>query len=489
VAAALGCGGSPLPPPRGLSYLTPSALYTEGIAIPVNLPTVTGAVSAWSTSPGLPAGLAIDPATGAITGTPVEPQPGLEYLVTASNARGSATAIVNITVWPAGDLTTRIVHFHDSAAWGAVNLSSSVDGIPGPVSPGSAMTAEGAGWFGATLPAGRAAAFAFNDGTTWIPLQGAAGFRTSAAEVWVKDGLLFTYRPDPGAVAPASELTVLTLNLHTYQEIGVADGGTQAAKLDRVADAIAALSADFVTLQECAQSASAAGITDARARLSASGTEVLRADNMAFLLSKRLKEVHGLTYEYAWSWAHYGFTSYEEGVAVLSRHPIDTFDSTYVSTSTSTGDPLGARKVVHLASTLPGGQVVNLFSAHLSFTGAEQDLQLDRLRAWMASKESNGAMASIVGGDFNMAGGSRGYLRMTSSAGGDPYVDSYWIANREGFGDATIEDGRRIDYLFFKRGQALTPMTGQLFFRIGDPSLGGRVSDHVGTVVRLGLTN
>lgn len=280
---------------------------------------------------------------------------------------------------------------------------------------------------------------------------------------------------------------MLTLNLHTYQERGVSDGGTQAEKLDRVADTIAALGADFVTLQECAQGAGATVITDPRAILIGGAAEPIRDDNMASLIAVRLQEVHGLTYRYAWSWAHYGFTTWEEGVAILSRHPVSAADAIYVSTSTSKNDPLWARKAIHLGATLPGGQVVNLFSAHLSFTGPEQDLQLDALRGWMAAKAANGAVASLVGGDFNMPEGSAGYLRMTSTTGGDRAVDAAWESNPDGYFDSTILGGARIDYVFFRAGDRLQPLTAQRYFLPGEPWLGGRVSDHNATIVRLRL--
>jgi len=72
-------------------------------------------------------------------------------------------------------------------------------------------------------------------------------------------------------------------------------------------------------------------------------------------------------------------------------------------------------------------------------------------------------------------------------SGGDPYLDAYWLANPEGFTDATIDSGQRIDYVFSGSGDGLVPLTGQRYFVIGDPFLGGRVSDHNGTIVRLRL--
>ena len=62
------------------------------------LPTVTGAVSAYSVSPALPAGLSLDPSTGWISGTPLAAAPGATYTITASNAAGTATTALNLVV-------------------------------------------------------------------------------------------------------------------------------------------------------------------------------------------------------------------------------------------------------------------------------------------------------------------------------------------------------------------------------------------------------
>jgi hypothetical protein len=86
-------------PPAGLTYAWNPALYPRGIAIPPSVPSHTGgAVSSYSVSPDLPAGLAMDPSTGAITGTPTTVTPAADYTVTATNTGGSAQAIVRIEV-------------------------------------------------------------------------------------------------------------------------------------------------------------------------------------------------------------------------------------------------------------------------------------------------------------------------------------------------------------------------------------------------------
>ena len=95
--------GAPAPPasqqsaPSALSYRAPSS-FVVGAAIPGLTPTVTGAVTTYSVAPPLPTGMAIDAATGNITGTPAGPVPSTKYTVTASNSAGSTTYVLNFAV-------------------------------------------------------------------------------------------------------------------------------------------------------------------------------------------------------------------------------------------------------------------------------------------------------------------------------------------------------------------------------------------------------
>lgn len=84
--------------PAALTYSATSAIYTIGLSIPENNPTVTGTVSIWSIIPALPDGLVMDPFTGIISGTPVKEQPAKYYTITAENSGGSTTAQISIVI-------------------------------------------------------------------------------------------------------------------------------------------------------------------------------------------------------------------------------------------------------------------------------------------------------------------------------------------------------------------------------------------------------
>jgi hypothetical protein len=67
--------------------------------IPANRPSSTGrALTAYSVSPDLPAGLSLASDTGIITGTPTAVSAKASYTVTAFNATGTAAATLTITV-------------------------------------------------------------------------------------------------------------------------------------------------------------------------------------------------------------------------------------------------------------------------------------------------------------------------------------------------------------------------------------------------------
>src|ERR1700676_2597752 len=93
-----GGGSPPMPAPADLSYPSATA-FVVGMAIKPLTPTVSGTITGYSVSPALPAGLSLNSASGAISGTPSAVAAKTTYAVTASNATGSTEAAVTIQVW------------------------------------------------------------------------------------------------------------------------------------------------------------------------------------------------------------------------------------------------------------------------------------------------------------------------------------------------------------------------------------------------------
>jgi hypothetical protein len=104
------CGGRPadLVPPSDLTYSSNPAVYVAGTTITPNTPRSAGGPVASYHSPALPAGLTLDTGTGVVTGIPIEVLAAAVYTVTASNAAGSATASLSISVIPADYLCASV---------------------------------------------------------------------------------------------------------------------------------------------------------------------------------------------------------------------------------------------------------------------------------------------------------------------------------------------------------------------------------------------
>ncbi len=98
-----GDGSKPgVTPPSSLSYNGGTAVVAEvGTAITTLDPTVVGTVTGYSVSPALPAGLALNTTSGAISGTPTAETADAVYTVTATNSGGHTTFGLHIVVNPA----------------------------------------------------------------------------------------------------------------------------------------------------------------------------------------------------------------------------------------------------------------------------------------------------------------------------------------------------------------------------------------------------
>ena len=98
------CGGSGgklplLPPDSSLNYASPPA-FTVTIPISPIVPTHNVYLTNFSIIPNLPAGLVLDPATGVISGTPMQIAATTTYTVSVPDGTSAVTATLVITVNP-----------------------------------------------------------------------------------------------------------------------------------------------------------------------------------------------------------------------------------------------------------------------------------------------------------------------------------------------------------------------------------------------------
>lgn len=278
------------------------------------------------------------------------------------------------------------------------------------------------------------------------------------------------------------EYLILTLNLHTYQET------RQSEKFNLITDVIGKMNVDFVAFQECAQNKSAA-ITSG----------IIREDNMALLLSDRIKAKYNSEYNFVWNWAHYGWTVWEEGVAILSRHPLLNTEDRYISTYTGTSD-ITSRKVIYGSYQTPD-KVFAVLSAHthwrLTETDEEQNNQIKKIKSMAAEKWAlTSDSLAFICGDFNGNPTSdypwsEGYFTMVqNNEYTDTFLHAYPEANNKPaqsiYNTIGGEFPGRIDYIFLKNNPHFKVVDSQIIFT---NEIVGSVSDHFGVLTKVMYTD
>jgi len=302
-----------------------------------------------------------------------------------------------------------------------------------------------------------------------------------------------------GSDAPGSDLTVLTLNLHTYQ--GLHTVGTDEAELtdalalqrieaygpifDRIAAGIDKLDPDIICFQEVGEWAGHAPNDPESVSFGATNT------NMAHQIRSRLGYQY---YHNTMDWSHYGWDVWLEGSAILSKYPITATESRFISSPEhSRRDFWKSRNVPMARINVPRIGAIAVFSVHAGWWDDPEEPfqeQYGRLLDW-AAEITEDASATILCGDFNVPAGSSMYRFLTEDTG---YSDQYLLAKPDGMFDATIsggadgwEDndiGQRIDYVLMNDDSPLEVTSTRRVFT--EEHL-GRVSDHVGVYAEFAM--
>ncbi|MGZ8094798.1 MAG: endonuclease/exonuclease/phosphatase family protein [Methylosarcina sp.] len=255
-------------------------------------------------------------------------------------------------------------------------------------------------------------------------------------------------------------LKVMILNLHCYQE------DEQDFKFNQIAKAINELDVDIVCFQEAAE-------------LWNDGKGDWKT-NSAKIINDLLDRPYHLYTE----WSHLGFDRYREGVAILSRYPMEKQESRYVSDSHDIHD-IHSRKVIMAQIHVPYMGLINVFSAHLSWWEDGFAEQFQRLRQWAAERQRGHIAGTLLCGDFNITAGSEGYDLVVNT---HEYEDQFLAANAHGVFEKIfrvndphwqdyLADDYRIDYIFLNKTSELSVTSGRVLFTDEDY---GQVSDHCG---------
>lgn len=237
-------------------------------------------------------------------------------------------------------------------------------------------------------------------------------------------------------------MKLLTLNTHSWME------EKQVEKLDILCDAIITEGYDLISLQEVNQTIKEESIDASHLQDYQASTfdNQIKKDNFAWLLQQNLA-AKGFHYNWTWEPSHIGYDMYDEGLAFLSRCPIQNTQTFYASQSTDYTD-YKSRKVL-------GIQVKDTwyFNLHLGWWNDKREAFADQ---WTACETHFSVLSGPIFllGDLNNPAQSsdEGYSLVTKN-----WLDTYLLASKRDNG-YTIQkqiDGwsdnhepLRIDFIF-----------------------------------------
>lgn len=276
-------------------------------------------------------------------------------------------------------------------------------------------------------------------------------------------------------------MKALTLNVHSWIEEDPLDKMRQLAKIIKDKDY------DIIALQEVNQPIDET-VLKHDLFTPASGEEnniSLKRYNYAGLVIDELEKM-GLAYYWTWSANHKGYGTYDEGLALLSKYPIEV--EAFLVSETTDFKSMYTRNILK-AKTEIDGMPWTFFNGHFSWW-------LDPSRNELFKKEWSKARRFIYEderdhllfmGDFNNAAfiAGEGYDYVLSQ---DPYLrDSYRVAQQVS-GEMTVPgkiagwessiNGKRIDYIFV--GDKVEVVTYKVVFNDRDTPM---VSDHFGVEI------
>lgn len=268
-------------------------------------------------------------------------------------------------------------------------------------------------------------------------------------------------------------LRVLTLNLHCYQE------DNQLEKFKLIAKAIYENSIDVILFQEAAQHKDSVVIK------TLNGIKI-KSDNAIELIKNELMLL-GVDYEFLWDWSHYGWEVWEEGLGILSKHPIVLQSSNYITSSSSQEFWL-SRKALEVNIDV-NGAVINFVNVHAGFWNDNEESYQAQLENLLKLNQQDTPV--LFAGDFNVEAGTPGYEYILNRS---KFRDLDLEVNSGGMFNPTIggvidgwEDidgrGKRIDFLFTSSERIVCEKVNRIFTKDNY----GEVSDHFGLLAEIDL--
>lgn len=244
-------------------------------------------------------------------------------------------------------------------------------------------------------------------------------------------------------------MKLLTLNTHSYGE------ENQDQKLAYIAQSIADWDVDVVALQEVNQNIVGKQVKPENLPnfIRTDGQVNIKKNNFALRLVNTLAEL-GKTYYWAWTMTHIAGDIKQEGVAILSKYPIENATSFNMSESHNILN-YKTRRIITAKITDDKGYTFMAVSGHFSWWHGENNTEFHY--EWQQAEKYllRTNLPIYFMGDFNNPANSEGYDYMV---GTDlPIQDAYPIAE-ETVGESTVlkeiagwkglKEQIRIDYIF-----------------------------------------
>ncbi len=262
-------------------------------------------------------------------------------------------------------------------------------------------------------------------------------------------------------------MKLLTLNCHSWQEENQID------KIKTLAKTIKEQAYDVIALQEVSQRKDSEWMENG-----------LKVDNFVVVLLKELESLGVVEYDFTWDFAHIGFDIYEEGSAILTKHPIKKTHSFFITESNDT-DYWKTRKIIG-ATIQFHNELLSFYSCHLGWWGDEEASYQNQVDALIAAVAGEGTKYFLMG-DFNNDANTRdeGYDYLVSKG----VYDTYHLAVKKDNGSTVKgkiqgwddnQSDLRIDLIF--SSELLEVAQSKVIFNGIEKPV---VSDHYGVEISL----
>lgn len=280
-------------------------------------------------------------------------------------------------------------------------------------------------------------------------------------------------------------MKLMTINTHSIIEENYQQ------KIKDFVDAVVRIQPDVICMQEVNQT-NEAELADDTLKVNqfpVSGATIpLKKDNHAAMVAKLLRDA-GITYYWAWSAAKLGYSKYDEGMAILTKSPIDEVHDFPISKV----NDFNKWKTRHVLGVKTKASSDWYYSIHMGWWNDEEEPfkdQWDKLetelylrkeagRVWLLGDFNSPSVVKGQGHDYIFGKGWRDTYDMAKIKDGGITVAGIidgWRGLIEGNPDQL--KGMRIDYIWCNKEEKV--LSSNVIFNGASEPI---ISDHFGVII------